>query len=122
MSATYSYSRNGRKIMSGQSMTAASPSVAAPKVDRDAQGRAAWGWLHGEALAGRLTAARLATEFRTMIPNYGCSCLREWEEDNVKYPFRPHDQFGWSVERHNLVNGRLVGKPQMTVEEASLGR
>lgn len=76
----------------------------------EAQGRAAWLWLHAEASAGRLTEARLEDEFTPMIPSFGCTCLSDWKAFLVTIPFRAIDQFAWSVDVHNAVNVKL-GKP-----------
>lgn len=71
------------------------------------RGRAAWLWLHTEAEAGRLTAERITREFQPMIPNYGCSCLREWQEILQKNPLPATGQAQWAVDRHNDVNRKL---------------
>jgi hypothetical protein len=103
------------KRISEQGATSATPP---PLQDKDEQGRAAWAWLHAEAAKGHLTAARLQTEFRPMIPAYGCACLREWDAVLASIPFRAADQFAWSVEVHNAVSARIPGKPQFTVDQA----
>jgi hypothetical protein len=73
------------------------------------QGRAAWAWLHLEALASRLTMDRLVHEFRPMIPRVGCGCLSHWDAilaDNP-LPSSPDGHFAWSVRVHNVVNAEL---------------
>jgi hypothetical protein len=86
---------------------------------RSEQGRKAWRVLGLAALAGTVTSEWLATTFRSMIPSFGCACLRGWDEILLRIPFRPDDQFAWSVEVHNQVNQKIL-KPKITLEEAKL--
>ena len=83
------------------------PSV---KEQLEAQGRAAWAWLHSKAQADSLTTERLAGEFLPMIPAYGCQCKREWQEILQKNPLPPTGQAQWAIDRHNDINQKL-GKP-----------
>jgi hypothetical protein len=86
------------------------------------KGRAAWLWLHSEAIANRLTPLRLKSEFEPMIPGFGCSCLGDWRAILVKIPFCQDDQFAWTVDVHNAVNAKLE-KPILSVADAlELGR
>ena len=90
-----------------------------PSPSREEASRAAWAWLHLEALAGRLTPERLTKEFRPMIRRFGCACLKGWDAIIDRIRFRPGDQFSWSVEVHNAVSAELPApKPQLTEDEA----
>lgn len=91
--------------------------AAKAKAQLEAQGRAAWAWLHERSQNDSLTVERLAVEFLPMIPNYGCSCKREWQEILVSNPLPMTGQYEWSVRVHNAVNAKL-GKPQLTVDQA----
>ena len=73
----------------------------------EAQGRAAWLWLHENARGDSLTTERLAGEFLPMIPAYGCQCKREWQEILQKNPLPETGQYVWSVDRHNEINVKL---------------
>jgi hypothetical protein len=81
------------------------------------KGREAWAWLHEQAVVGNLTSDRLQSEFKPMIPSYGCACVVKWDVILTKNPFRRDDQFAWSVEVHNAVNA-ILNKPTATTAEA----
>lgn len=44
------------------------------------------------------------------VPNFGCSCRRDFSEYLKTNPPRFDDFYAWSVEAHNWVNAKL-GKP-----------
>jgi len=83
--------------------------------EMEAQGRAAWAWLHANAETDSLTMERLAGEFLPMIPTYGCGCRREWHEILQRNPLPVKGQYDWSISVHNSVNQKL-GKPLWTKE------
>lgn len=93
-----------------------------PVDDRVAKGQAAWKVLHQAALAKTITLHWLMASFEPLIPRFGCACLDKWKAILIKIPFRPDDQFAWSVDVHNAVNTQL-GKPIVIVADAlELGR
>jgi hypothetical protein len=94
------------------------PLPPSPQDDRIERGRKAWHWLHTEALKGGLTSENLQKKFPLMIPRFGCSCLREWNAIVAGIPFRPGDQFNWSVDVHNAVNQKVPDKLQVSYDEA----
>ncbi len=61
-----------------------------------------------------------------MIPRYNCRCLVKYLALLKKIPFRPGDEFNWTVDLHNAVNAELLAtglpehasKRQWTYEEA----
>lgn len=80
----------------------------------EAAGRRLWAELHRAALAGTLTAEWLRT-FTARVP---CGeCKRHWREILSAIPFRPADQFAWSVSVHAAVSRRL-GKDEVSIEDA----
>lgn len=81
------------------------------------QGAHAWDALHRAALSGTVTADWLLTVFNPMIPRYGCKCADSWAKIQVAIPFRPADQFAWTVDVHNAVNVNL-NKATLTLDQA----
>jgi hypothetical protein len=88
-----------------------------PVDDRVAKGQAAWKELHQAALAKTITLHWLMASFEPLIPLFGCACLDKWKAILIKIPFRPDDQFAWSVDVHNAVNTQL-GKPFLSASDA----
>ena len=59
-------------------------------------------------------------EWELTIPNYGCSCRKDYAEykaDNPPDFTSPHAYWLWGYNLHNWVN-RKLGKSELTVEEA----
>lgn len=99
-----------------------------PKIDfalksKLEKGRAAWAALHSYKQAGEWDAQRAKrwySEWKLIIPKYGCNCLKHWKELEEQYPpvFESEQTFWmWGWERHNDVNRRL-GAPEMSLAEA----
>ncbi len=59
-------------------------------------------------------------EWELTIPNYGCSCRKDYAEYKALNPpdfSSPAAYWLWGFDLHNWVN-RKLGKPELTVEEA----
>ena len=83
-------------------------------------GPAQWQALHTTARDGLLTPAWLVA-FNSGIPNLPCGCRNHWRSVLAALP-PPHsapaaEQFAWSWQAHNAVNGKL-GKPLLSLEAA----
>jgi hypothetical protein len=93
------------------------------KKKKEESGRAAWKVLHLAGLAGTIMDDWLTYTWQADIPKYGCSCLTKFQALRKQIPFRPDDQFGWTVDIHNAVNVDMEsrgdkGKRQWTTDEA----
>jgi hypothetical protein len=76
-----------------------------------------WARLHD----GTIQTIEQLTEWELLIPQYGCSCKSfydKWKADNPPDFTSPEAFFAWGVRLHNAVNAKLVGKQQVTIEEA----
>jgi hypothetical protein len=59
-------------------------------------------------------------EWELTIPNYGCSCRKDYAEYKAANPpdfFSPNAYWLWGVNLHNWVN-RKLGKTELTVNQA----
>lgn len=60
-------------------------------------------------------------EWETTIPNYGCSCRKDYTSYKAENPPDFSSElafFVWGVKLHNWVN-RKLGKAELTIEEAA---
>src|SRR5690606_26873112 len=83
------------------------------------RGREAWHELHSQ----REPTPEWYEDWRKRIPNYGCSCRKNWAKLTKKYPpdfSSPRAFFEWSVARHNDVSTSHVSPPReaMPLDEA----
>ena len=60
-------------------------------------------------------------EWLKKVPNYGCSCKRNWIELTKRFPpdfTSPQSFFDWSWARHNDVSTHHSKKPTITLDDA----
>jgi hypothetical protein len=87
------------------------------------RGRKAWDAIHSYTGDDPKTFLRT---FEATIPNYGCSCMRDYREYKAANPpdfSSPEAFFAWGVDLHNWVNEKLIAsgdttKRKFTIEEA----
>lgn len=84
-------------------------SEAVPIVD----GSKLWAELHTK----RDATPEWFAEWLSRVPNFRCSCRRDFEAIILANPPRYNDWFKWTVEIHNSVNKKL-GKSIVTFEAA----
>lgn len=89
--------------------------VAATAPDPKTWGPPKWQQLHTAAAANLLTPEWM-DKFTASLP---CGdCRSGWQAILLRLPVRWDDQYGWSVEAHNLTNVKL-GKPVWEPSDAS---